>query len=146
MGATPILFFMAFEVRLRADAGVARRFGDARHETRADAAGRFVLFTVLGSTPMLIGILFLVYQQARATSPFWRTTCQGAGGSRQVADIAAILCSGSGSSAPLAAAHLWLPSAHTIARSPPSLCSRPCSSSPAPTVSSSRTVPEASPP
>ena len=60
-----ILFFIAFEVVLVPMwvlvAPLRRR--PRADEARADAAGRFVLFTVLGSTLMLIGILFLVHQQ-----------------------------------------------------------------------------------
>ena len=60
-----ILFFIAFEVVLVPMWVLIRSFGDDHvpDERRSDAAGRFVLFTVLGSTLMLVGILFLVHHQ-----------------------------------------------------------------------------------
>ena len=51
-----VLFFVAFEVVLVPMWVLISRFGDAhRPGARADAAGRFVLYTALGSTLMLVG-------------------------------------------------------------------------------------------
>ena len=59
-----ILFFVAFEVVLVPMWVLISRFGDdhATERARADASNRFVLFTALGSTLMLLGILVLVVQ------------------------------------------------------------------------------------
>ena len=59
-----ILFFVAFEVVLVPMWVLISRFGDdhATERARADASNRFVLYTALGSTLMLVGILVLVVQ------------------------------------------------------------------------------------
>jgi NADH-quinone oxidoreductase subunit M len=117
MARDAILFFIAFEVVLVPMWVLVRRFGDDHvpDETRADAAGRFVLFTVLGSTLMLVGILFLVHHQGTSDLTVLAER-HGAGLSRslQVA-IAALLLLGLGIKVPLWPLHTWLPSAHTIA-------------------------------
>ncbi len=117
MARDAILFFIAFEVVLVPMWVLVRRFGDdhVADETRADAAGRFVLFTVLGSTLMLVGILFLVHHQGTSDLAVLAER-HGAGLSRplQVA-IAAMLLLGLGIKVPLWPLHTWLPSAHTIA-------------------------------
>ena len=117
MARDAILFFIAFEVVLVPMWVLVRRFGDDHvpDETRADAAGRFVLFTVLGSTLMLVGILFLVHHQGTSDLTVLADR-HGAGLSPplQVA-IAAILLLGLGIKVPLWPLHTWLPSAHTIA-------------------------------
>ena len=112
-----ILFFIAFEVVLVPMWVLIRYFGDdhVRDEVRADAAGRFIFFTVLGSTLMLIGILLLVHHQGTSSLDAL-AAAHGAGLSRslQIA-IAALLVAGLGIKVPLWPAHTWLPSAHTIA-------------------------------
>ncbi len=112
-----VLFFIAFEVVLVPMWVLIRSFGDDHvpDERRADAAGRFVLFTVLGSTLMLVGILFLVHHQG--TSDLEQLArLHGAGISRslQIA-IAAILLLGLGIKVPVWPMHTWLPPAHTVA-------------------------------
>lgn len=112
-----ILFFVAFEVVLIPMWVLIRYFGDdhVRDEVRADAASRFIFFTVLGSTLMLIGILLLVHHQG--TSDLAALAKAGGSGlSRplQIA-IAALLIGGLGIKIPLWPVHTWLPSAHTIA-------------------------------
>ncbi len=117
MARDAILFFIAFEVVLVPMWVLVRRFGDDHvpDETRADAAGRFVLFTVLGSTLMLVGILFLVHHQGTSDLTVLADR-HGAGLSRpQQVAIAAILLLGLGIKVPLWPLHTWLPSAHTIA-------------------------------
>jgi NADH-quinone oxidoreductase subunit M len=112
-----ILFFIAFEVVLVPMWVLVRRFGDEHvsDETRADAAGRFVLFTVLGSTLMPVGILLLVHHQG--TSDLVALAGRhGAGLSRALQiSIAALLLLGLGIKVPLWPLHTWLPSAHTVA-------------------------------
>jgi NADH-quinone oxidoreductase subunit M len=112
-----ILFFIAFEIVLVPMWVLIRYFGDdhVRDEVRSDAAGRFIFFTVLGSTLMLIGILLLVHHQG-TSDLVALAEARGAGLSRplQIA-IAALLVAGLGIKVPLWPVHTWLPSAHTIA-------------------------------
>ena len=112
-----LLFFVAFEVVLVPMWVLIRRFGD-HHRTdavRADAAGRFIFFTVLGSTLMLIGILFLVYHQGTSDlDALAAAHADRLSHGLQVA-IAALLLTGLGIKVPLWPLHTWLPTAHTIA-------------------------------
>jgi NADH-quinone oxidoreductase subunit M len=112
-----ILFFVAFEVVLVPMWVLISRFGDdhATERARSDASNRFVLFTALGSTLMLLGILVLVVQSG--TSDLGRlAAAHGAGLSTptQVL-VAALLVVGLGIKVPLWPVHTWLPPAHTIA-------------------------------
>lgn len=112
-----ILFFVAFEVVLVPMWVLISRFGDehATEQARADASNRFVLFTALGSTLMLLGILVLVVQSG--TSDLSRlAAAHGAGLSTptQVL-VATLLVVGLGIKVPLWPVHTWLPPAHTIA-------------------------------
>ena len=112
-----VLFFIAFEVVLVPMWVLIRRFGDdhVRDETRADAAGRFVLFTVFGSTLMLVGILLLVHHQGTSDLTVLAQR-HGAGLARPLEiAIAAVLLLGLAIKVPLWPLHTWLPSAHTIA-------------------------------
>lgn len=112
-----ILFFIAFEVVLVPMWVLIRRFGDEHvpDRARADAAGRFILFTVFGSTVMLVGILLLTYSQGSSDLDVL-AEAGGAGLSRPVQiAIAALLLGGLGIKVPLWPAHTWLPAAHTIA-------------------------------
>ena len=112
-----VLFFIAFEVVLVPMWVLVRRFGDDHvlDETRADAAGRFVFFTVLGSTLMLVGILFLVFHQGTSDLvELARLHGSGLSRSLEIA-IAATLLLGLGIKVPLWPLHTWLPPAHTIA-------------------------------
>ncbi|MCU1537233.1 MAG: proton-translocating NADH-quinone oxidoreductase, chain, partial [Humibacillus sp.] len=112
-----LLFFIAFEVVLVPMWVLIRSFGDDHvpDERRADASGRFVLFTVLGSTLMLVGILALVHQQG--TSDLVELArLHGAGLSREAqVSVAALLLLGLGIKVPLWPVHTWLPPAHTVA-------------------------------
>jgi NADH-quinone oxidoreductase subunit M len=112
-----ILFFVAFEVVLVPMWVLISRFGDehATERARADASNRFVLFTALGSTLMLLGILVLVVQSG--TSDLGQlASAHGAGlsSSTQVL-VAVLLVVGLGIKVPLWPLHTWLPPAHTIA-------------------------------
>ena len=112
-----LLFFIAFEVVLVPMWVLIRSFGDDHvpDERRADASGRFVLFTVLGSTLMLVGILVLVRQQG--TSDLQELAqLHGAGLSHGMqVTVAALLLLGLGIKVPLWPVHTWLPPAHTVA-------------------------------
>ncbi len=112
-----LLFFVAFEIVLVPMWVLIRRFGD-QHRTdavRADAAGRFIFFTVLGSTLMLVGLLFLVYHQGTSDlGALAAARGEGLSHGLQVA-IAALLLVGLGIKVPIWPLHTWLPAAHTIA-------------------------------
>ena len=112
-----VLFFVAFEVVLVPMWVLISRFGDAATTRRPGAtpSGRFVLYTVLGSTLMLVGILALV--GAAGTADLSALAAgRGAGLTRttQVV-VAALLLAGLGIKVPLWPVHTWLPPAHTIA-------------------------------
>ncbi|HET7398798.1 MAG TPA: NADH-quinone oxidoreductase subunit M [Intrasporangium sp.] len=112
-----VLFFLAFEVVLVPMWVLIRRFGDphAADAVRADAAGRFVFFTVLGSTLMLLGILLLTHSTGTSDLAAL-TAARGAGLSTAVqATIAALLVGGLAIKVPLWPVHTWLPPAHTVA-------------------------------
>jgi NADH-quinone oxidoreductase subunit M len=111
-----VIFYLAFEVVLVPMWVLISRYGDSKDlAARADASGRFVLYTVLGSTLMLIGILALV--QASGTANLEAlATARGAGLTRQAQIIiAALLLVGMGIKVPVWPLHTWLPPAHTIA-------------------------------
>jgi NADH-quinone oxidoreductase subunit M len=111
-----VLFFVAFELVLVPMWVLISRYGD-RHDDRArgDAAHRFVLYTALGSTLMLVGILTLV--TSAGTSDL-RVLTDGAGADlpldRQLV-VAAFLTAGLAVKVPVFPVHTWLPPAHTIA-------------------------------
>ena len=111
-----VLFFVAFELVLVPMWVLISRYGD-RHddEARADAGHRFVLYTALGSTLMLVGILALV---TFAGTSDLRELAAGAGASlspdRQLL-VAALLVTGLAVKVPVFPVHTWLPPAHTIA-------------------------------
>ncbi|HEY7718715.1 MAG TPA: NADH-quinone oxidoreductase subunit M [Pedococcus sp.] len=111
-----VLFFVAFEVVLVPMWVLITRFGDAhRPAARADAGGRFVLYTALGSTLMLVGILALVTSTGTADLD---VLARGEGSGipeRTQLLIALALVVGLGVKVPLFPAHTWLPPAHTIA-------------------------------
>ncbi len=112
-----ILFFVAFEVVLVPMWVLIGRFGDEHlsEQTRADASGRFVLFTVLGSTLMLLGIL-LVTTRTGTSDLVALAAAHGAGLDRGTQAAAAVLLVvGLGIKIPLWPAHSWLPPAHTVA-------------------------------
>jgi NADH-quinone oxidoreductase subunit M len=111
-----VLFFVAFEVVLVPMWFLITRFGDAhRPQARADAGGRFVLYTALGSTLMLVGILALVTAAGTADlGELARGAGAGIPTGRQTL-VAALLVLGLGIKVPLFPVHTWLPPAHTIA-------------------------------
>jgi NADH-quinone oxidoreductase subunit M len=110
-----VIFFISFEIVLIPMWVLISRYGDS-HDlgARADASGRFVLYTVLGSTLMLVGILALV--QAAGTANLDDLAVRGAELERQTqVIIAALLLVGLGIKIPVWPLHTWLPPAHTIA-------------------------------
>ncbi len=111
-----VLFFVAFEVVLVPMWLLVGRYGDDHDpRARADAAHRFVLYTAVGSTTMLLGILLLL---ARAGTSDLRALADGAGGAlgggTQLA-VAALLVLGLAVKVPVFPFHTWLPPAHTTA-------------------------------
>ena len=110
-----VLFFVAFEVVLIPMWVLITRFGDP-HDLRArrEAGHRFLLYTVIGSTLMLIGILVLV--TSAGTSDFSELLSAGAELPRgRQLTIALLLTVGLAVKVPVFPLHTWLPSAHTIA-------------------------------
>jgi len=111
-----VIFYVAFEIVLVPMWVLIARYGDSHDlAARRDASGRFVLYTVLGSTLMLIGILALV--QASGTADLDAlAAAHGAGLARSTQIIiAALLLVGMGIKVPVWPLHTWLPPAHTIA-------------------------------
>jgi NADH-quinone oxidoreductase subunit M len=111
-----VIFFIAFETVLIPMWVLIARYGDSHDlAARADASGRFVFYTVLGSTLMLVGILALV-QSAGTANLDDLAAAHGAGLGRptQIV-IAALLLVGLGIKIPVWPLHTWLPPAHTIA-------------------------------
>jgi NADH-quinone oxidoreductase subunit M len=111
-----VLFFVSFEIVLVPMWVLISRFGDDhRPGERSDAAARFVLYTALGSTLMLVGILALVTQAHTADLT---ALAEGVGtripASTQTV-IAAFLVLGLAVKVPVFPLHTWLPPAHTIA-------------------------------
>ncbi|NNG38921.1 NADH-quinone oxidoreductase subunit M [Flexivirga sp. ID2601S] len=108
-----ISFFLAFEVVLVPMWVLINRFGDPRDAgERARAATTFVLYTVLGSTLMLVGILTMVFASGTADLATLARHPLPAG---QQTVVAAILLLGLGIKVPIWPLHSWLPRAHTIA-------------------------------
>ncbi len=112
-----VVFFIAFEIVLVPMWVLIGRFGDehVRDTVRRDAASRFVFFTVLGSTLMLLGILVLITSAGTADLDAL-AAARGAGLSRGTQVMAAaLLVTGLGIKIPLWPVHTWLPPAHTVA-------------------------------
>ncbi|WP_377640484.1 NuoM family protein [Oryzobacter terrae] len=111
-----VMFFLAFELVLVPMWVLISRYGD-RHDPRArtDAGHRFILYTAVGSTLMLVGILALV---ASAGTSDLRELADGAGAAlppgRQLL-VAILLTLGLAVKVPVFPLHTWLPPAHTTA-------------------------------
>ncbi|QKE83765.1 NADH-quinone oxidoreductase subunit M [Arthrobacter sp. NEB 688] len=111
-----VLFLVAFEVVLVPMWVLIGRYGDPRDpRARREAAQRFVLYTAVGSTTMLVGILLLV---ASAGTADLRELAGGAGAAlapgTQLA-VAVLLVVGLAVKVPVFPLHTWLPPAHTTA-------------------------------
>lgn len=111
-----VIFYVAFEIVLVPMWVLISRYGDSKDlVARADASGRFVLYTVLGSTLMLVGILALVQASGTADlDALARSHGADLERSTQII-IAALLLVGMGIKVPIWPLHTWLPPAHTIA-------------------------------
>jgi NADH-quinone oxidoreductase subunit M len=111
-----VLFFIAFELVLVPMWVLISRFGDSHDPAaRADAGGRFVLYTAFGSTLMLVGILALVTQAGTSDLD---VLAQGGGHGIPVhaqVVIAGLLVAGLAVKVPVFPVHTWLPPAHTTA-------------------------------
>jgi NADH-quinone oxidoreductase subunit M len=110
-----VLFFVAFELVLVPMWVLISRYGDP-HDARArtDAGHRFILYTAVGSTLMLVGILVLV--GAAGTSDLRELVTTGAAlpaGTQLLA--AGLLTAGLAVKVPVFPVHTWLPPAHTTA-------------------------------
>lgn len=110
-----VLFFIAFEVVLVPMWVLISRYGDPHSAAkRADASARFILYTAIGSTLMLVGILLLVGQAG--TADFAQLPAAAAELSLgQQTLIAALLTLGLAVKVPVFPLHTWLPAAHTTA-------------------------------
>ena len=125
-----ILFFVAFEIVLIPMWCVIAGWGDVTlpgrtappsspapggEPARRDAAGRFVLYTALGSAVMLLGLL-LVAVRAGTTDLAELTYRGGAGLDATTQTVAAaLIVLGLAVKAPMFPFHTWLPPAHTVA-------------------------------
>jgi NADH-quinone oxidoreductase subunit M len=111
-----VLFFVAFELVLVPMWVLITRFGDPHDApARADAGGRFVLYTAFGSTLMLVGILALV---AKAGTSDLDVLARAGGNGIPVGTqtlVAALLVAGLAVKVPVFPLHTWLPPAHTTA-------------------------------
>ncbi|CCH77358.1 putative NADH dehydrogenase I chain M [Nostocoides japonicum T1-X7] len=110
-----ILFFVFFEIVLVPMWVLIGRFGDPHDaRQRADAAARFVLFTVLGSMLMLTGILLLVHEAGTTRLSALPVAAADLPHGVQVL-VVVLLTAGLGVKVPLVPLHTWLPPAHTTA-------------------------------
>jgi NADH-quinone oxidoreductase subunit M len=110
-----ILFFIAFEIVLVPMWLLIGRYGDPRSAAkRFDASARFILYTAIGSTLMLVGILALVTQAHTADLVALPAAAAGLGLGQQTL-IASLLTVGLAVKVPVFPLHTWLPAAHTTA-------------------------------
>ncbi|MCX2969724.1 MULTISPECIES: complex I subunit 4 family protein [Streptomyces] len=107
-----ILFFLAFETVLVPMYFLIARWGGAG---RTRAAGKFIVYTLLGSVVMLLGLLLLGLR-AGTFDMVALAAGQGAGLGRAT-QITAVLALGVGFAVktPMWPLHTWLPDAHTAA-------------------------------
>lgn len=111
-----VLFVVAFEMVLVPVWVLITRFGDDRDPAAlAEAGTRFVLYTALGSTLLLLGVLALVAASGTADLDALAAG-RGAGVSPTAQTvIALLLTAGLAVKVPLWPVHSWLPPAHTTA-------------------------------
>ncbi|MFC7218993.1 NuoM family protein [Streptomyces polyrhachis] len=107
-----LLFFLAFEMVLIPMYFLIARWGGAERQA---AAWKFILYTLLGSVVMLLGLL-LVGFEAGTFDMVALATDNGSGLSRSV-QLTAVLAIGIGLAVktPMWPLHSWLPAAHTAA-------------------------------
>jgi NADH-quinone oxidoreductase subunit M len=107
-----LLFFVFFEVVLIPMYFLIAGWGD---EGRRAAAYKFILYTLLGSAVMLLGLL-LVYGHTGTLDMVELAQRQGAGMSASVQALAFLaMMIGFGVKTPMWPLHTWLPDAHTVA-------------------------------
>ncbi|MCI0688560.1 MAG: NADH-quinone oxidoreductase subunit M [Sporichthyaceae bacterium] len=108
-----VLFFVFFETVLVPMYFLIADWGDP--QTRRPAAYKFILYTLLGSAIMLLGLL-VIYVQAGTFDMVALAESGGSGisHSAQVLGFLALLI-GFGVKAPMWPLHTWLPDAHTAA-------------------------------
>lgn len=111
-----LLFVVAFELVLVPMWVLITRFGDDRDPAaRREAGARFVLYTGLGSTLMLLGVLLLVSRAGTGDlAALGAARGEGLGVGVQVT-IAVLLTLGLAVKVPVWPLHSWLPLAHTTA-------------------------------
>lgn len=111
-----LLFVVAFELVLVPMWVLITRFGDDRDPAaRREAGARFVLYTGLGSTLMLLGVLLLVSRAGTGDLvALGAGRGQGLGTGVQVT-VAVLLTLGLAIKVPVWPLHSWLPMAHTTA-------------------------------
>jgi len=111
-----LLFFIFFEVVLLPMWFVIARWGDGAREGKPTAAANtFILYTVLGSAVMLVGIL-LVHAETGTFDLVALADDRGAGMARSTQVLAALLLLvGFAVKTPMWPLHTWLPDAHTAA-------------------------------
>lgn len=111
-----VLFVVAFDVVLVPVWLLITRFGDARHPAaRREAGLRFVLYTGLGSTLLLVGVLALV--AVSGTADLGELAARRGDGLDEGTQllVAALLTAGLAVKVPVWPLHSWLPLAHTTA-------------------------------
>jgi NADH-quinone oxidoreductase subunit M len=107
-----ILFFVFFETVLVPMYFLIAYWGA---EDRARAAYKFILYTLLGSAVMLLGLL-LIYVRTGTLDMVALAAAHGAGMSHNVQVVAFLaLLIGFGVKVPMWPLHTWLPDAHTAA-------------------------------
>ena len=111
-----VLFVIAFELVLVPMWVLITRFGDDRDPAaRREAGARFVIYTGLGSTLMLLGVLLLVSRMGTADlATLGAARGEGLGSGVQLM-IAVLLTAGLAVKVPVWPLHSWLPMAHTTA-------------------------------
>jgi NADH-quinone oxidoreductase subunit M len=130
-----LLFFVAFEVVLVPMWFVVAFWGDDRQRAgyapmtaaapageaaRRDAAYRFVLYTALGSTVMLLGLLLVAARAGTTDLDELAFRAGGGAGGTGLSHVeqviaAALIVGGLAVKAPMFPLHTWLPPAHTVA-------------------------------
>ena len=110
-----LLFFVAFETVLIPMWVIIGRYGDNHDpQARRAAASRFALFTLAGSSLMLVGILLLVVRAGTSDLAALPKAAADLPLSTQTV-IAVLLTLGLAVKVPVWPLHAWLPPAHTIA-------------------------------
>ncbi|MFE6378452.1 NuoM family protein [Streptomyces roseolus] len=107
-----VLFFLAFEMVLVPMYFLIARWGG---EGRRAAAGKFILYTLLGSVVMLLGLLLVGIKAG--TFDMVALAADGGRGLNTSVQVTAVLAIGVGLAVktPMWPLHSWLPDAHTAA-------------------------------